>query len=75
MNNADSVPDPANPVPPTNRLAQYEHVHRIVETSDQLMLEIDADGHIKSGCPFLLWDGASSVSRSTINSVCPSRRS
>lgn len=46
MNNADSVPDPANPVPPTNRLAQYEHVHRIVETSDQLMLEIDADGHI-----------------------------
>lgn len=46
MNIADNIPDPAKPATPTDRLAQFERLHRIVETSDQLMLEIDADGHI-----------------------------
>jgi len=44
MNIADSVPDPVNPVALTNRLAQMERLQRIVETSDQLMFEVDPGG-------------------------------
>ena len=44
MNIADSVPDPVNPVALTDRLAQMERLQRIVETSDQLMIEIDPSG-------------------------------
>jgi rsbT co-antagonist protein RsbR len=44
MNIADSVPDPVNPVALTDRLAQMERLQRIVETSDQLMFEVDPGG-------------------------------
>ena len=44
MNIADSVPDPVNPVALTDRLAQMERLQRVVETSDQLMFEVDPAG-------------------------------
>lgn len=44
MNIADSVPDPVNPAALTDHLAQMERLQRIVETSDQLMIEIDPSG-------------------------------
>ncbi len=44
MNIVDGVPNLVNPVALTNRLAQMERLQRFVETSDQLMFEVDPGG-------------------------------
>ena len=76
MNIADSVPDPVNPVALTDRLAQMERLQRIVETSDQLMFEVDPAGCFtyvnQAASSYFLWGGASCVSWSTGDSLRPS---